>query len=222
MDSMNLLPVNTDSGFGSPAIGAFAGALFGSWFGDGWGGRGYGAGAAPVTAAVDTGIVLDNLNNIQQSVNGVGMSVVNGVNGVNTTVLQSANATQQGLCSLGYQGAQETAQVVSALNQGFGGLNSVVQANGYEARLATQTLGSQMAECCCETQKTIMAEGQATRALIDRYAYENLQTQLCDAKAKISTLETQNYLQASQAAQTQQIISTVIAHLPKTATTPAA
>lgn len=36
MDSMNLLPVNTDSGFGSPAIGAFAGALFGSWFGDGW------------------------------------------------------------------------------------------------------------------------------------------------------------------------------------------
>ncbi|MEG2041392.1 MAG: hypothetical protein RR068_09820, partial [Hafnia sp.] len=81
MDSMNLLPVNTDSGVGGPALGAFAGALFGSWFGDGFGGRGYGAGAAPVAAAVDTGIVLDNLNTLQQSVNGVGMSVVNGVNG---------------------------------------------------------------------------------------------------------------------------------------------
>lgn len=217
MDSMNLLPVNTDSGVGGPALGAFAGALFGSWFGDGFGGRGYGAGAAPVAAAVDTGIVLDNLSNLSQSINGVGMAVVNGVNGVNTSVLTSANATQMGLCEVGFQSANNTAQITNALSQGFSGLNSVVQANGYEARLATQTLGSQMAECCCETQKTIMVEGQATRALIDRYAYENLQTQLCDAKAKISTLETQNYLQASQAAQTQQIISTVIAHLPKAA-----
>ncbi|MEG1651904.1 MAG: hypothetical protein RRZ38_00135 [Hafnia sp.] len=214
MDSMNLLPVNTDSGVGGPALGAFAGALFGSWFGDGFGGRGYGAGAAPVAAAVDTGIVLDNLNTLQQSVNGVGMSVVNGVNGVNTTVLQSANQIGNGICEIGFQNAQNTAQVVNAVSQGFSGLNTAIVTQGYESRLATQAASAQAAECCCEIKGAILADGQATRALIDRYAYENLQTQLCDAKAKISTLETQNYLQASQAAQTQQIINTVIAHLP--------
>lgn len=216
MDAMSVLPVNTGDGVGSTALAAGAGAFIGSWFGDGWGGnRGFGAGTAPVAAAVDTSIVLDNLNTLQQSVNGVGLSVVNGVNGVNTTVLTSANQLGNGICNLGFQSSQNTAQVVSAVTQGFAGLNSVVQANGYESRLATQAMGSQMQECCCEIKTAILADGQATRSLIDRYAYENLQTQLCDAKAKISTLETQNYLQVSQAAQTAQIINTVIAHIPQ-------
>lgn len=207
MDSMNLLPVNTDSGVGGPALGAFAGALFGSWFGDGFGGRGYGAGAAPVAAAVDTSIVLDNLNTLQQSLNGVGLSVVNGVNGVNTTVLQSANQIGNGLCELGFQNSQNTAQVVNAVTQGFSGLNTSIVSQGYESRLATQAASAQAAECCCEIKGAILADGQATRALIDRYAYENLQTQLCDAKAKISTLESNAFTTASNAQQTQVILA---------------
>lgn len=222
MDAMSVLPVNAGgegSAAGAGALGAFAGALFGSWFGDGWGRGGYGGApagataAGQVSAAIDNGVVLDSLSAIQNQIANVGANVVNGVNDVSRSVMASANATQMGLCDLGYRGAQETAQVVSALNTGFGGLNATVQNSGFESRMATQQLASQMAACCCDTQKTIMAEGAATRGLIDRYAYESLQNQLCDAKAKIGSLEAQNYLAASQSAQTQQIINTVLAHL---------
>lgn len=187
MDAMNLLPVE---GNNNSTLGAFGGALIGSWFGEGFGPnrRGYGA------AAADT-IAMDSLNEIRTS-----------VNGVNTNVLTSANQIANGLCNLGYQGAQETASVITALNQGFGGLNTAIISQGYENRMATNDLASRMSDCCCETQRTIMAEGAATRALIDKYAYESLQTQLCDSEAKVAQLEANAFTTASNQAQTQVIL----------------
>ena len=201
MENMNLLPVETGSGLGGAALGAFGGALIGSWFGDGFGGRNglnnaAVAGAGVVGAAVETGIILDSLNSINA-----------GVNATNMSVLTSANQLGNGMATLGFQASQNTAQVVNATTQGFAGLNTAIQTNGFEGRLATQTLAQQMQECCCETQKTILVDGQATRALIDRYAYEALQTQLCDAKSTISTLESNAFTTASNAHQTQVLLS---------------
>ena len=86
MSDMSLLPVG--SGMGSDALaaagGAFVGGLFGNWFGNGFGGNGWGGrGGYPAEAAVvaqgaaDT-VILDNLNSLQSSINGLGLSIVQG------------------------------------------------------------------------------------------------------------------------------------------------
>lgn len=199
MEGMNLLPVDNGS-IGGSTLGAFGGALIGSWFGDGFGGgwgRNGNNGAANVAtlAAIDTNALMDGIEAVRGS-----------VGQTRDAVYQTSNQTALGLCNLGYQGAQETASVISAMNQGFSGLNTTLVSNGYETQLASRDLAAQLAACCCDTQKTIMAEGQATRALIDKYAYESLQTKLCDSKAKIAQLEANAYTTASNQAQTQTLI----------------
>lgn len=194
------MPVDTGAGIGGATLGAFGGALVGSWFGDGFGNNnrnGYPAGApvAAVASGIETSIVLDQLTALNS-----------GINGVNTSVLTSTNQITQGLCNLGFQDSQNTAQIINATNQGFSGLNTSIQASGFESRLATQSLESKLAECCCETQKTIITEGQTTRALIDRYAYESLQTQLCDSKAHIASLEANAFTAKSNGEQTNVIL----------------
>lgn len=210
MDSMNLMPVG-ESGWGNGGAAAL-GAFVGSWFGNGgfgWGGRGNAAAVADV---------ISN-ESVIEAVNGVGMAVVTGQNATNMAITRAAadvytglngTLTQQLLANQqGFSGVQST------LCQGFSGLNQSVYQSGVDTRFSINALGQQMAECCCETQKAIAAEGSATRALInDRYINE-LQTQLCDAKAKIGSLESNIFLSASQQAQTQQIIQTVLAHLPQ-------
>lgn len=182
---MNMLPVSTGGDWGGAALGAFGGALIGSWFGDGFGGYGRGgyAGGAPAStvatlSAIDTNAIMGGIESVRGS-----------IGQTRDAVYQTANQTALGLCNLGYQGSQDTASVINALNQGFSGLNTAMVTSGYETRLAGRDIQSQIASCCCDTQKTIIAEGQATRALIDKYAYESLQTQLCDAKAKIAAME---------------------------------
>lgn len=211
MDSMNLLPVETgSSGFGTGTAAAL-GAFVGSWVGNG--GFGYGGRNAAVEVASDAAVL--------EAINGVGTTVLQGQAQSNMIAAQGFaglnNVVQSGDAGVTAAVNQSSFQNLNALTQGFAGLNTAIVSSSNDNRFATQagfnSLQLQMAQCCCETQKTIMGEGAATRSLIDKYAYESLQTQLCDAKSKISSLESQNYLQASQAAQTQQIIQTVLAHL---------
>ena len=216
MDSMNLLPVDTGSGVGGSALGAFAGALFGSWFGDGgFGGRGAGAVAA-TTAAVDTGIVLDQLSNLNSSVNGLGLSVVQGQNSTNMAIVQSAVDTYTALNStlnaqtLANQTASSTTN--ATLIQGFSGLNQSVYQGSVDTRFAINDLARQNAECCCEIKTAIGAEGAATRQLIQSQYINQLETQLCDAKSQISTLESNAFTVASNAQQTQILLAHLAQH----------
>ncbi len=209
MDSMNLLPVNTDSGVGGPALGAFAGALFGSWFGDGFGGRGVGVGA-PVAAAVETGIVLDQLSNINSSINGLGLATVQGQGATNMAIVQSSadvyTALNGTLNAMTLANQTNSATTNSTLIQGFSGLNQSVYQGSVDTRFAINDLARQNAECCCEIKTAIGAEGAATRQLIQSQYINQLETQLCDAKSKISTLESNAFTVASNAQQTQIIL----------------
>ena len=45
--------------------------------------------------------------------------------------------------------------VQNALCQGFNGVNQAITTNGYETRLATQGLSSQLADCCCDLRTGI-------------------------------------------------------------------
>lgn len=75
------------------------------------------------------------------------------------TLERKADATQQGLCDgfyamntgmlNGFSGVQQ------AMCQGFSGINQAIATNGYETRLGTQNLASQLANCCCNIRQEI-------------------------------------------------------------------
>ncbi|BES53411.1 hypothetical protein [Aeromonas phage phiWae15] len=217
MTDMTMLPVSTgDSGWGAGGAAAL-GAFVGSWFGNGWGPGGRGVGAGVVAAdALSTAPILEAVNN-------VGMQVVQGQNGTNMALSSGLSSVYTGLnagiTDLGFQTLQSQATQTNALTQGFAGLNTAIVSSSNDTRFALQaglnSLQAQNAECCCEIRTAIASEGAATRQLIQQNLITELQTQLCDSKSKNAQLESQIFLQGSQAAQTQQIIQTVLAHLPQ-------
>lgn len=210
MTDMSVLPVNTGSGWGEGGAAAL-GAFVGSWFGNGWGPGGVGRGGVVAADVAGNAAVLEAINN-------VGLQTVQGQNGTNMAITRAAADVYTGLNNTLTQqllaGQQGFSSVQSTLCQGFSGVNQSVYQAGVDTRFAINDLARQNAECCCEVKTAIAAEGAATRQLIQQNLITELQTQLCDAKSKIGSLESNAFLAASQAAQTQQIINTVIAHLP--------
>ena len=81
----------------------------------------------------------------------------------NNYVLASDFATIQRQLSDGFSGQERrTDAIVNGLCDGFytqaqliNGVNMNIAQNGYESRLATQTLGAQMAQCCCDVREGI-------------------------------------------------------------------
>lgn len=71
-----------------------------------------------------------------------------------------------GIADLGYanaqlingvqmQNANNTAALQSTLCQGFSGINTNLQAQGYETRIGINGIGQQMAQCCCDIREGI-------------------------------------------------------------------
>lgn len=86
----------------------------GNGFGNGFGGNGgngfmsgYDLGKVATTNDVASGFnnsaVLSNLNDLRLGQANLQQTLCQGFNGVNTAVLQSANATERGFCDLGYK-----------------------------------------------------------------------------------------------------------------------
>ena len=65
------------------------------------------------------------------------------------------DAIINGICDLGY--TQQSLANTTNMNVMQGNYNTLnaIQQNGYESRLATQTLGSQLASCCCDIREGI-------------------------------------------------------------------
>ena len=61
----------------------------------------------------------------------------------------------------GFAGTQQT------LCQGFSGINQAINTNGYETRLGTQALASQLANCCCDLRQQIADGCCQTQRSID-------------------------------------------------------
>lgn len=210
MESMNLMPVDTGSGFGTGGAAAL-GAFVGSWFGNGGFGGGFGRdGAAAAVVASDTAVL--------EAINSLGLNVVQGQGQSNVVAAQGfsglSNVVQSGNATVTSAVTQSSFQNLNALTQGFAGLNTAIVSSSNDTRFAISDLARQNAECCCEIKGAIAAEGSATRGLMQQQYINQLQTELCDAKSKIGSLESNAYLAASQSAQTSQIIQTVLAHLP--------
>lgn len=182
MDTMNLLPVGGDggAGIGGAALGAFGGALIGSWFNGGVAGRGV-VGDVGVVQAVDNTAVLSAINTSS-------LMNLQGQNATNLTVERAAASTFTGL-------TQQNTMAQSTAIQGFAGLNTVIL-QGTNATVAAigaadrasleRSFQAQLAaqECCCETNLNIERQANETRGLIrDQFATSQA-VLICDLKSK--------------------------------------
>lgn len=79
----------------------------------------------------------------------------------------------------GFAGVQQT------LCQGFNGVNQAINTNGYETRLGTQALSSQLANCCCDIRQQLADCCCGIEKDIMGINY-NLATQSCDTRNTIN------------------------------------
>ena len=109
----------------------------------GWGGRGFGfgggygagqggCGCSPCATQADLSAAFAS------------NATLNGINGIDSTLCQGFNGIQQSLL------------------QGFAGVDNAVCTLGYNMQGGFNSLGHQISDCCCQTQRAI-----------DRVAYEN-------------------------------------------------
>lgn len=141
----------------------------------------------------------------------------------NQAVINKLNGLENGLAD-GFYAVNNT------LCQGFAGVNQNIMQNGYESRLATQNLTSQLANCCCDLGYKIQDCCCTTQRSIDNVNYNmvmntnNIQQTLCNntrdilennnnntraildflTNDKISTLQAENQTLKFQASQTAQ------------------
>lgn len=113
----------------------------------GWGRNGNGFGGTG-SGATDNYVLASDFATLQRQ-----------IDSATATLERKADSTQQGLCDgfyamntgmlNGFSGVQQ------AMCQGFSGINQAIATNGYETRLGTQALGSQLASCCCDIKEGI-------------------------------------------------------------------
>ena len=139
----------------------------------GWGNRGFGNGFGGGTGsgATDNYVLASDFATLQRQIDSSTASLE-----------RKADATQQGLCDgfyamntgmlNGFSGVQQT------MCQGFSGLNQAITSQGYETRLGTQALESQLSNCCCNIEKAIADCCCTTNRNIDSVNY-NMATNTC-------------------------------------------
>lgn len=111
-------------------------------FGNGFGNRNNGGSSS--SGAADGYILTTDFANIERKLDGVNNGLCDGFYSVNTSFGNLNNTL-----------AQNTAQLQNSMNQGFNGINNAIVSQGYESRIATQGLGSQLSDCCCTIQSIL-------------------------------------------------------------------
>ena len=150
-----------NNGFGNGWEGliglALVASLFGGWGGFGFGGRGGSYGTPATQADLSAGFanseIMSDLNDIllsqSQGFAGVQQTLCQGFNGINTAILQSANATERGFATMGYNMAT-----------GFNGISN------------------QIANCCCDLKGAIAdvkyATEKQTQTILDYMQNEKI------------------------------------------------
>lgn len=109
-------------------------------------------------------------------------------------ILENRYTNQLGLQNLGSQ-----VQVGNCNTQ-----KEVLQ-NRYDAALMAQNMQAQMAQCCCDIKESILADGQATRQLMQENTIQGLRDKLADRDRDLQTA----YWQISQVNQTKNIVDAV-------------
>ena len=116
----------------------------GGW-GNGFGGYGNNGGAM---GAADNYVLASDFATLQRQIDNGFNAVQRDTANINNGICDGFYAMNTGMLN-GFSGVQNT------LCQGFGNLNTAITAQGYETRLGTQNLASQVASCCCDIRQEI-------------------------------------------------------------------
>jgi len=138
---------NNDGGFGEGS-GAWLIILFLIFAAFGWGNNGYGNrggnGSNGSSGAADNYVLASDFATVERQLD-------NGFDRVGDRI----NAVYSGLCDGFYAINTSFGNLNTNLCNQFANVSNAITQNGYETRLATQNLGSQLADCCCKTQASI-------------------------------------------------------------------
>lgn len=215
-------------------------ALLFGWGGNGWGNNGGGnGGAVPYAigntytdAAIARGFdnqgVMNKLNGIEQGVcnlgyenlaqmNNLGMAVANGFHGVDNAICNLGYTTQQGF---------NTTQV--AMMQGQNALQAQLAQCCCDNRAAISQVRYDMAQDTCSLQNTmnnntrdiIESQNAGTRAILDYLCQDKiatLQAENQSLKLAASQADQNNFIAATQNAQTAELIRRLGADCPQPA-----
>lgn len=152
-------------------------------FGGGFGGNGGGYSGVP-----DNFVLQTDFATIERKLDSVNSGLCDGFyamsqqfSNTNQNIMNGNAALQQTLC------------------QGFSGINQNIVTNGYETRLGTQALASQLANCCCDIRQQISDCCCQTQRGIDAVNYNmamntnSLQQTLCNNTRDIIENQNANY-----------------------------
>ena len=147
----------------------------------GFGRNGYGFGGGTGVGATDNYVLASDFATLQRQIDSGFDRIGNRIENVNN-----------GLCDGFY------AMNTGMLN-GFSGVQQAIATNGYETRLGTQALGSQLANCCCNVEKAIADCCCTTQRGIDGINYNMamntnaLQNTMCNNTRDIIESNNANY-----------------------------
>lgn len=113
----------------------------------GWGRNGFGGGSGTGSVS-DNYVLASDFATLQRQMDSGFDRIGNRIENVNNGLCDGFYAMNTGMLN-GFSGVQQ------ALCQGFSGVNNAITTNGYETRLGTQNLASQLASCCCDIKEGI-------------------------------------------------------------------
>ena len=114
----------------------------------GFGRNGYGFGGGTGSGATDNYVLASDFATLQRQMDSGFDRIGNRIENVNNGLCDGFYAMNTGMLN-GFSGVQQ------AMCQGFSGINQAIATNGYETRLGTQNLASQLASCCCDIKEGI-------------------------------------------------------------------
>lgn len=114
---------------------------FCGWGGGNWSGSGRGS---------ESGYIAENYTLISDM-----GQIERKIDTVNGGLCDGFYSTAQLINGVNMQNANNTASIQNTLTQGFAGLNTGMVQQGYEGRIATQNVGNQVAQCCCDLRQQI-------------------------------------------------------------------
>lgn len=176
-------------GFGSWWVIIFLIFAFCGWGGNGFGGYGNNGGAM---GAADNYVLASDFATLQRQIDSGFSSTAMGINQVNQGLCDGFYAMNTGMLN-GFGNVQQT------LCAGFGGLTNAINSQGYETRLGTQNLASQLSNCCCDIRQEIADCCCKTNANIKDVNYSiamqtnALQNTLCNTTRDIIDNQNANY-----------------------------
>lgn len=158
----------------------------------GWGRNGYGFGGGTGSGATDNYVLASDFATLQRQMDSGFDRIGNRIENVNNGLCDGFYAMNTGMLN-GFSGVQQ------AMCQGFSGINQAIATNGYETRLGTQNLASQLASCCCDIRQEIADCCCKTQSSIKDVNYNMamntnvLQQTLCNNTRDIIENQNANY-----------------------------